>query len=43
MMHRFFGSAEFLAVHPFIPLNSGKNSKLLFFEFDLALDFVLQT
>ncbi len=31
MMHRFLGSAEFLAV-----------SKLLF-EFDLALDFVLET
>ena len=42
MMHRFFGSAEFLAVQPFIPLKSGKNPNC-FFEFDLAFDFVLQT
>ncbi len=42
MMHRFLGSAEFLAVQPFIPLKSGKNPSC-FLSFDLALDFVLET
>jgi len=42
MMHRFFGSAEFLAVQPFYSTHVREESKLLF-EFDSALDFVLQT
>src|SRR5437016_14645805 len=42
MMHRFLGSAAFLAGQPFIPLKSGKNPSC-FLSFDLALDFVLAT
>ena len=42
MMHRFLGSADFLSVQPFIPLNSRKNPSC-FLSFDLALDFVLET
>jgi hypothetical protein len=41
-MHRFLGSVELLAVQPF-RFHSSQGRIQVAFEFDLALDFVLET